>query len=118
MGVYGDGFLILYDAMCTAIAERKATEIRVRAERKAGQMMSEMKRGNGTKGQLNGKKVSGEVSVNRPEQEKSEFAETKESANISDTQAKRWQKLAAVPEYEDIHNKPVDSLANVGKNCT
>ena len=34
---------------------------------------------------------------------KSEFASAKENAGISDSQGKRWQKLAAVPEkdFED-----------------
>ncbi|MEE8128167.1 hypothetical protein [Candidatus Vondammii sp. HM_W22] len=122
--------LIRYDAMCTAIAscyqvdevkdirdkalameayarqalntdaERKATEIRIRAERKAGQMMSEMDKTKNPSG------INQVKSHARPKP--NEFKEAKESANISDTQAKRWQKLAAVPEndFEQALNTP------------
>lgn len=110
--------LVKYDAMCNAIsvcyeidevkdirdkaialeayakqamntdAERRATEIRLRAERRAGQLLSEKERDPISKG--------GSRSADQPEPPKSEYQQAKTKANISDTQAKRWQKLAAV----------------------
>ncbi len=110
--------LTKYDAMCTAImvcheidevaeirnkaramevyaqqamnldAERQAVEIRIRAERKAGQMLKEMERGK-----------TGPITMHR-EYKSSEFAQAKEDANISTGQAQRWQKLAEIPDKE------------------
>jgi hypothetical protein len=116
--------LVKYDAMCTAIAacyevdevklmrdqaiaieayakqamntdaERKATEIRIRAERKCGQLLSEKEKSGGGQPQKN--------SVHA-EPRTSEYSEAKTQSGISDTQAKRWQKLAGVDDesFED-----------------
>lgn len=124
--------LIRYDAMCQAIAEcyqvdeiknirdkamameayakqalntdseRKAKEIRIRAERKVGLMMSDM--GKTAPKDRNPEK---RVSVHG-EPIPSEFAQAKESANISDSQAKRWQNLAKVSDgdFEEALNSP------------
>ena len=70
-------------------AERKACEIRLRAERKAGSMLAEKERGAGPgRGKKN---VQPEPSL---------YKQAKQDAGISDTQAKRWQKLANVKESE------------------
>lgn len=126
--------LIRYDAMCTAIAqcyevdevkdirdkamamqayakqalnldaEKKAAEIRIRAERKTGQLMQEMKRGRGARTDLtSGQREPKSRSTVQRRPPKSEFAQAKQSAGISDTQAKRWQKLAQVPD-DDFEN--------------
>ena len=78
--------------------ERKATEIRIRAERKTGQMLEEINPGRGgDHGHRHLPKDQREPLV------KSEYATAKQHAGISDTQAKRWQRLAAVPDpdFED-----------------
>lgn len=62
-----------------------ATEIKVRAERRAGQMLAEMPKNNGQL--LRG-------SIVRPREE----SKTLDEIGISKTQSSRWQKLAAVPD--------------------
>lgn len=114
--------LIRYDAMCQAIAEcervdevkdirdkamaieayakqamnteaeRQACNIRLRAERKVGKMLQETERDPGNGGHNRGS-GQGDPSV-------TEYQQAKEGAGISDTQAKRWQKLASVDEKE------------------
>jgi hypothetical protein len=129
--------MVRYDAMCTAIAEcyavdevkeirdkaialeayakqamnteaeRKATEIRIRAERRVGQLLAEKERGEGGRPDKN--------SVQR-EPSLSEYAEAKRMAGISDTQAKRWQGLAKVPdhEFESALNDPAAKPSTSG----
>lgn len=82
-------------------AERKAIEIRIRAERRAGQLLAEMER-KPTAGLKRGPSV-------QHERTDSEYAETKTEAKISDTQAHRWQQLAAMPR-EDFERKLQDPL--------
>jgi len=67
-------------------AERKAIEIRIRAERKAGELLKEAEKGKGGR--------------NSAQAAPSLFAQAKEQAKISDDQAKRWQKLAEIPKEE------------------
>ena len=69
-------------------AEKLAAEIRIRAERKCGQLLKGMERNQGKRSDL-------PTSVH--DEPKSEFAQAKINANISDTQAKRWQRLADIP---------------------
>lgn len=110
--------LVQYDAMCRAIdacyqvdevkivrdkalaielyamqaknieAERRACEIRLRAERKAGELLKSMPKSKGGRPE------------NSEQPAPSSFAKTKEEAGISDDQAKRWQKLADIPQEE------------------
>jgi len=110
-----------YDAMCTAIAEchkvdevaemrnqaramevyakqamnfeaeRQAIEVRIRAERRAGQLLSGMERNQGANNQY-------ALGDNEPKH--SEFKQAKLDSGISDNQGKRWQKLADIPENE------------------
>jgi len=120
-GADDSGALARYDAMCRAIdacyevdevkdirdkalaieayarqaknteAERRACEIRLRAERKAGQLLATMEKGKG-----GGDRKSDHSA--RPEP--SDYATAKATGGISHTQAKRWQQLAAVPEEQ------------------
>ena len=75
---------------CNTEAERKAAEIRIRAERKAGQLLKEIEKSKG--GQP--KKNSGHA---EPSFSETEYQRVKREAHISDTQAKRWPQLAALP---------------------
>jgi hypothetical protein len=71
-------------------AERKAKEIRIRAERKAGELLSEMEKGKGGRPENSAQRA---LSF-------SEYAKAKKDGKISDDQAVRWQQLAEVPEEE------------------
>jgi hypothetical protein len=64
--------------------ERKAARIRIRAERKAGELLAELERGKGYPGGAS--------------QPRSEYRRAYEEAGASHYQARRWQDLAAVPE--------------------
>lgn len=114
--------LIRYDAMCQAIiachsvdevkdirdqamaiqiyqrqarnidAEKKACEIRLRAERRCGQLLKEREMAKGAQG-----------SGSNQHEVRSQLAtapETLSDLGISKTQSSRWQKLAAIPEED------------------
>ena len=121
--------LVRYDAMCKAIAachtvdevkeirdkaralevyaqqalnteaEHKAAEIRIRAERKAGEMLREMKL-NGSR-QNHGRPRTGKSS-------KRSDAPTISNLGISKDQSSQWQRLAEIPEdeFEEAVSKP------------
>ena len=74
--------------------ERQAREIRVRAERRCGVLLSEKEKAKGTRGQLNGRDLSGGHLVEPPEPS----LETLASLGITKRQSSTWQQLAAVPE--------------------
>jgi len=78
-------------------AEQKAIEIRIRAERKAGELLAEVNPGPG--GDRKSKKHDAPLIA---------YAQAKETANISDDQAKCWQKLAEIPkdEFEEALKDP------------
>jgi hypothetical protein len=113
--------LVHYDAMCRAIAaafaidevkeirdraralevyarqarnvdaERKACEIRLRAERRTGQLLAEREMANGARGTgSNQHQVASQAASPPP---LSDFG-------ITHTQSLRWQKLAAIPDRE------------------
>ena len=65
----------------------------IRAEREAGKMMKGMER---RRPGGNGSNQHHKSNTDQREPNSSEFAEAKESANISDSQAKRWQKLTYI----------------------
>jgi hypothetical protein len=67
-------------------AERKAAKIRIRAERRAGELLKEAERGQAGRPKNNSLHAQ------------SNYQEAKEQAKISDDQAHRWQKLADVPQ--------------------
>ena len=71
-----------------------ATEIKVRAERKAGEMMRDTEKNKGSKGQLSGRDSSGGTTMLPPENNIPTLADM----NISKAQSSRWQKLAAVSD--------------------
>jgi hypothetical protein len=77
--------------------ERRACEIRLRAERRCGQLLKQAEKAKGTQGQLNGRDSSGGSSVRPPEEE---TQKSLSDLGISKTQSSRWQQLADVPEAE------------------
>lgn len=91
---------------CNVEAEQKAIEIRVRAERQAGKLLREMQRA-----PRGGDRKSDEFQNQSVHAEPidSEYAQAKTDANISDSQAKRWQKLADIPQ-EEFEEKLADPL--------
>lgn len=76
----------------------KAIEIRIRAERKAGQLLAEKERGK-PGGNGSNQYVSKSTSV-QPEPDCPEYQRAKQNGKISDTQAHRRQQLATIPEDE------------------
>lgn len=116
--------LVRYDAMCQAIAaahsideakdirdkavaieayarqannrqnELWASEIRIRAERRCGQMLAEQEKATGARGNLRGQGAKIVQSCSATTQK------TLAGMGISKDQSSRWQKLAAVPEPE------------------
>lgn len=82
-------------------AERKATEIRLRAERRAGELLAKMERSPKAKG--------GDVkSKNGRQPLPSDYGKTLESAGVNERTARRWQELAGVPKqkFEDALRDP------------
>jgi hypothetical protein len=73
-------------------AERKATEIRLRAERRAGELMAKLERGDAGR-----PKKAGAVAAI------SHYRQTIERVGIPERTARHWQELAAVPkeQFED-----------------
>lgn len=70
-----------------------ATEIKVRAERRAGEMLAEM-RVNGSRADRSDNLKTG------PKSHDATSGKTLEELGINKTQSSRWQKLAAVPEKQ------------------
>ena len=73
-------------------AERKACEIRLRAERKAGLLLSTMEKAKGAPGNQH----TGKLDRSRDET----GPKTLSDLGISKNQSHRWQQLAAVPEEQ------------------
>jgi hypothetical protein len=71
-------------------AERRACEIRLRAERKAGSLLSTMEK---AKGAL-------KRGLEPPQSRDATTAKTLSQLGISKDQSSRWQQLAAIPEAE------------------
>jgi len=83
---------------------------RLRAERRAGQLLAEMPKAGGVKNQLKGKKSSGGHIVVPPE----ETAPTLDSLGISKNESSWWQKLAAVPEGKQADVAMASFFRDVG----
>lgn len=75
------------------------TEIKVRAERRAGEMLLELKKSSGARGQLTGRDSSGGPIVVPPE----DATKTLADMGITKNDSARWQKLAKVTpaQFED-----------------
>lgn len=128
--------LIRYDAMCTAIAEchqidevkdlrdkamalelyarqarntdaeRKASEVRLRAERRTGELLKELARmPAAVSGALNGRAKEGPATVAAP----SAYRQAIDTAQIPERTAQRYQALANVPSpvFEEALRNPV-----------
>jgi hypothetical protein len=74
-------------------AQNHAAEIKLRAERRAGELLAGLEKNTGTRGQLVGPGVIGPSTVQAP-MERPKLADL----GISHTQSSRWQTVAAVPE--------------------
>jgi hypothetical protein len=77
-----------------------ATDIRLRAERRAGELLAEVEKNKGVRSQLQGRDVSGGSIVRPPE----DWVPTLSELGVSKTQSSRWQKLAKLDEraFEDV----------------
>jgi len=73
-----------------------AAEIRMRAEIRVGELLAEMQKNKGTRGQLHGRDSSGGRMKTPPE----DATPTLSDLSITKTQSSRWQKLAALSESE------------------
>jgi len=75
--------------------ERKAAEVRIRAERRAGVLLKEMEKTPGARTDL---------TSSHDGERLSEYQQATQEANISKHQAERWQKLAEMPR-EDFEGR-------------
>jgi hypothetical protein len=71
-----------------------ATEIRFRAERRAGELLAEMQKNKGARSQLRGDVPVGGSAPKPPTDETPTLADL----GLTKTQSSKWQKLAALPE--------------------
>jgi DNA N-6-adenine-methyltransferase (Dam) len=86
---------------------RMATEIKVRAERRCGQMLRDMPKAVGTKSQLVSRGIIGGNTVLPP----INGTKTLEEIGISKMQSSRWQKIAAIPD--DVAQKKIDAAVEL-----
>lgn len=73
--------------------QNQCAEIKLRAERRAGEILREQEKATGTRNQLAGRDSSGGSTVLPPEKETSTLAEF----GINKTQSSRWQQVADLP---------------------
>ena len=76
--------------------QNKAAEIKLRAERRAGELLAQDERAKGSRGQLAGRDASGAPMVVEPEK----AAPTLADLGISWNQSSAWQIVAAIPEED------------------
>src|SRR6266567_3336565 len=74
-----------------------ATKIRLRAERRAGELLAGMDKAKGSRGQAHGRDVSGGIVMEPPE---NDDTPTLAEMGISKKQSAQWQKLAGMGESE------------------
>lgn len=93
-------------------AERKACEIRIRAERRAGEILRDMDKAKGV--QMDGRDESG--SFRRSQDATTEKPKTLSDLGINKTQSSRYQALANIPEdiFEQHLADPVVKPSTVG----
>ena len=72
---------------CNVDAERAAINVRVRAERRAGELLKGLQKSKG-----------GQPKKNSVRGKHSSFVQAKQASNISDSQATHWQQMAGMPE--------------------
>lgn len=90
-------------------AQNHATEIKLRAERKAGELLSELDKGQG------GRPLQTPDSVSAV----SEYRCTIEAAEVTERMAQRWQEVSKIPEsmfekYIDVTQKHQEELSTAG----
>lgn len=97
MGSESSCFLLLADE-----AAQMATEIKLRAERKAGQFLAEMKEQN-------------QLQPGRPKEMGHDVPITLKSIGVEPQESKRWQRIAAVPEerFEEYLPKSLACFENL-----
>jgi len=87
--------------------EWDAARARVRAERKCGELLSDMERGKANQHTA--------ATPDGAEEQKSEYADALDRSGISTQQSSNYQKLAAVPEQEN-HLRPLSKvIMNISK---
>lgn len=74
--------------------QNACAEIKLRAERRAGEILREMPKNGGTKGQLNGRDSSGDTTMALPEDD----TPTLKELGIDPHQSSRFQSIASIPE--------------------
>lgn len=90
-----------------------AAEIKIRAEYKAGQLLREMEKNKGAKGQLRGKDSSGGHTMLPPEDNTPKLSDL----GVSKNESSRWQMLATIPA-EDFEEKLRDERVAVRELTT
>lgn len=83
-------------------------ELKLRAERRAGELLREMERGGG------GDRRSNEFQTSQAETFESEYSRAIDEANISRSTAHRWQTIAELPE-DDFEREIVETKNNSGE---
>ena len=89
------------------IPEWRAAEVRIRAERKAGQLLKEIERSK--PGPTAQKDNSHDANYLSDGQKETPYQQVMREAHISKDQAARWQQLAALP-YGDFEGRLHDPL--------
>jgi hypothetical protein len=92
--------------------EERCREIRLRAERRVGELLREREMAKGTRGQLAGRDASGDAVTAPPE----DVTQTLADLGITKRQSSQWQRLADVPPAEfEIHIESGATLAEIVK---
>jgi len=85
-------------------AQNHAAEIKIRAQRRAGEILKESEKAKGTRGQLIGKDSSGGYAVKPPETETPTFKDL----GVEKRDAHQWQYIAELPD-DQFEEKISDS---------
>jgi hypothetical protein len=113
------GILTLSLNVCTHWFPVRRADIRIRAERKAGQLLKEIER-TPRKGAGRPKTIAVDGQPQFPKEHKeTPFQQAKREAHISDDQAKRWQRIAAIPVagFKDrLHEALIPTTSGILRN--
>lgn len=93
-------------------AQNDAIEVQLLAERKAGEMLSEMPKNTGVRGQLKGRDASGGILQEPPETQ----TPTLEELGISKSESSRWQKMAELPSEQFMAS--LETVKDKGEKLT